>query len=75
MPTNLSDDLLIGAASIAQYVFGDDGRRAQRKIYHYGAMGYLPLRHFGRLIVGRRSEIARAMSALPVEPTEPANAG
>jgi hypothetical protein len=70
-PDSLSDDLLIGAAPIAEFLFGDDSRIAQRRVYHYVTMGYLPVRRLGRLIVARRTEIARAMSAFPVGPTEP----
>ena len=32
--SGLADDLLRGAAAIAQEMFGDSGRSAQRKVYH-----------------------------------------
>jgi hypothetical protein len=34
LPANLSSDLLRGAAQIAAEIYGDSGRKAQRRLYH-----------------------------------------
>lgn len=61
---SLRDDLLIGAAEIAEFLFGD--REKRRKVY--GLRKTLPLFNLGGEIAGRKStlrqHIARQESAI-----------
>jgi len=59
--SQLSDDLLIGAEAIAAYL----GWRA-RRVYYHASRGYLPIKHVGQLLVARKSELDRALSAMEV---------
>ena len=54
----LRDDLLTGAAAIAEYL----GWR-ERRVYYAADRGYLPVRHVGNLLVARKSELDSALSA------------
>ncbi len=54
----LSEDLLTGANAIAAYVGWD-----RRRIYHAAATGNLPIARVGNLLVARKSELERALSA------------
>ena len=56
--TKLSDDLLTGAAEIGAYLGWDE-----RRVYHSAARGYLPVTKVGALLVARKSELTRALSA------------
>ncbi len=57
----LADDLLDGAAEIAEFVFGDREQTSVRRIFYMIAHGLLPATKRGRRIFGRRSEIDRAL--------------
>jgi hypothetical protein len=58
MPTSrLSDDLLTGAAAIAEYVGWD-----VRRIYHAARCRHLPIGRAGQLLIARKSELDRALS-------------
>jgi hypothetical protein len=46
-------DLLRGAVEIAQYLYGDPGRR--RKVYHLAATSNLPIFKLGSMICARKS--------------------
>lgn len=56
-PTALADDLLTGAAAIAEYLGWN-----QRRIYHAASQGYLPIGRAGQLLIARKSELNRALS-------------
>lgn len=52
-----ADDLLIGAESIAEFVFGD--RKKRRKVYHLAATSHLPVFKLGSVICARRSVLLK----------------
>ena len=54
----LSDDLLTGAGAIAEYIGWD-----RRRIYYAVQRGSLPITRVGNLLVARKSELERALSA------------
>jgi hypothetical protein len=54
----LRDDLLTGAAAIAEYIGWPE-----RRVYYAADKGYLPVSHVGNLLVARKSELDRALSA------------
>jgi hypothetical protein len=51
----LSEDLLIGAEAIAQFIFGD--RRKRRQVYHLIQKGALPAFRLGATLCARRSTL------------------
>ena len=53
----LSDDLLYGAAAIAEYMFGD--KYSAAAIYHLAATGQLPLGKMGEILIGRKSTLTK----------------
>lgn len=55
---NLRDDLLTGAAAIADYTGWN-----VRKIYHAAECGHLPITRAGAILIARKSEIRSALSA------------
>jgi hypothetical protein len=58
MPASaLADDLLTGAAAIADYVGWD-----VRRIYHAARCRHLPIGRAGQLLIARKSELDRALS-------------
>jgi hypothetical protein len=55
-PTHhLSDDLIEGADSLAEFIYGS--RKERRKVYHLAEKGELPLFRLGAKICGRKSAI------------------
>jgi hypothetical protein len=52
----LGDDLLIGAAAIAAYL-----NVLERRVYHWGKRGYIPIFKIGPLLAARRSELDEAL--------------
>lgn len=56
--TNLRDDLLTGAAAIADYIGWN-----VRKVYHAAECGHLPITRAGAILIARKSEIRSALSA------------
>lgn len=57
--TPLADDLLTGAEQIAAYLGWP-----VRKIYHARRQGHLPIRTVGAILIARKSELDRVLSAL-----------
>jgi len=57
--TPLSADLLTGAEQIAAYLGWPT-----RKIYHARRQGHLPIRSVGAILIARKSELDRVLSAL-----------
>ena len=51
----LHDDILHGAAELAEFLYGQQGRR--RAIYHLIEKGQLPVFWLGSTICGRRSTL------------------
>jgi hypothetical protein len=51
----LGDDLLEGAAAIAQFLFNDPKKR--RKVYHLVEHSKLPVFWLGKIICGRKSTL------------------
>lgn len=51
-PDNLGDDLLHGAAAIAEFLFGDP--RQRRKVFHLVATTKMPVFRLGAMICARR---------------------
>ena len=69
----LADDLLYGAAAIAEFVFGDEEER--RKVYSLAEAKQLPVFYMGKIICSRRSSIlndiaARERAAATTQPAE-----
>jgi hypothetical protein len=66
LPT-LSDDLLYGAGAIAEFMFGKQNRRKnRRKVYGLVAAKLLPpfpAFHMGKIICGRKSSIKSWVTA------------
>jgi len=61
----LADDLLKGAAEIAQFVFGDDGVKARRKIYNLAqkrGTDRLPIFYMGNQMFARRSTLLKSIA-------------
>lgn len=56
-PEGLKDDLLHGAAEIAEFMFGDAGQR--RRIFHLVATTKIPVFRLGAMICARRSVLVR----------------
>jgi hypothetical protein len=65
-PPPLHEDLLNGAAEIAEFL-GPPWN--ERKVRHAKKNKYLPLFSVGRLIKGRKSELSRALSGERTPPT------
>lgn len=57
MQQKLSDDLLIGAEDIAEFMLGD--RTKRRRIYHLQETGQIPLFYMGKQLAGRRSTLRK----------------
>jgi hypothetical protein len=55
--TVLKDDLLTGADAIANHIGWPRWR-----VYYAAARGYLPIGHCGPTLIGRKSELDRALS-------------
>lgn len=51
----LADDILKGAAAIASYLFGSDGHRYRRKVYHWAETSKLPVFRLGSVLCARKS--------------------
>ena len=60
-PPTLSDDLLIGAASIAGFIFGSEDER--RRVYWLIERGELPIFRMGQIICVRKSTLLRTIEA------------
>ncbi len=59
-PTSIASDLIVGAASLARFIYGSDDERYQRRVYYLtSAACKRPLPHFrlGNQIAARRSTI------------------
>ena len=54
------DALIVGAAAIAEVVFGD--RTKTRQIYHAAERGYLPIFRLGATLTARRSTLNAHMA-------------
>ena len=52
----LNDDLLEGAAQIAEFLYGN-GRKHRRKIYHLAQTSRLPVFRLGTMLCARRSTL------------------
>ena len=63
----LGDDLLIGAAAIAQFLFGTAKKR--RKVYYL--RDRLPLFYLGSEIAGRKSTLTNSLPIRSAQPTTP----
>ena len=55
----LADDMLTGAAAIAEYLFGD--ARERRRVYHLARTGQIPVFHLGALVCARKSTLKAAV--------------
>ena len=54
-PNNLSEDLLVGADAIADFLFGDPSKR--RQVYHLAQTNQLPIFKLGASLCPRRSTL------------------
>jgi hypothetical protein len=54
----LSDDLLIGAKAIGNYL-----GLSPRKVYHWASTNKLPIFHIDKLIAARKSQLHEALKA------------
>lgn len=57
MKPNLGDDLLYGAKAIADYMFGDDSKKIQRRVYNYCANKQIPFFKMGSTVCAKKSRI------------------
>ena len=57
----LSEDLLIGAAAIAAFMFGDEHER--RRVYWMAGSGQLPVFRLGSTLCARKSSLLRSVEA------------
>lgn len=55
----LADDMLHGAKAIARFMYGDDGPKNQRRIYHAADKLGLPTFPMGATICARKSSILK----------------
>jgi hypothetical protein len=58
--SDLSQDLLYGAAAIARFL-----GLPRWRVYHAAAHGHLPIKRIGGTWVARKSELDRALSSAP----------
>ena len=58
----LADDLLIGAAAIADFIYGENSGK-RRKVYGLAENKALPIFHIGRELCARRSELKARLVA------------
>jgi hypothetical protein len=58
-PDSIADDLIVGAADLARFIYGSDEQRFQRRIYYRCSVAKLRLPHFrlGSQIAARRSTL------------------
>lgn len=58
-PDTLSDDIIVGAAELARFIYGSDEPRFQRRIYYLCTMSKRSLPHFrlGSKLAARRSTL------------------
>lgn len=56
-PEKLADDLLRGAAAIAEFVYGDSA--ARRKIFHLAETSRIPVFRLGSMLCARRSVLLK----------------
>lgn len=68
--SRIADDLLCGAGEIAEFLYGDPGRR--RRIYHPAERGGLPVFRLGAVLHARKSVLADyiAQQEVPTGPKE-----
>ena len=64
-PDTLADDLIVGAADLARFIYGSDEQRFQRRIYYLCTVAKRPLPHFrlGSQLAARRSTLLRWIAA------------
>lgn len=72
LPDTLGEDLLIGAAALARYVFGSDAPKYRRRIYYLCTAAKCPLPHLriGFQLAARKTTIARWIEAQEAQPEE-----
>jgi hypothetical protein len=58
----LAKDLLMGAAAIAAFMFGDEGER--RRVYWLAESGRIPVFRLGAILCARKSSLLRSFEAL-----------
>lgn len=61
-PSDTDRDILVGAAAIAEFMFGDASMR--RQIYYRAERGELPHFHWGNCICSTRTAILRMVARL-----------
>ena len=64
-PDILADDLIVGAADLARFLFGSDEQRFQRRIYYLCGVAKRRLPHFrlGSQLAARRSTLVAWIEA------------
>jgi hypothetical protein len=74
---SIGDDLLSGAAAIAEFLFGSPNER--RRVYHLAERGQIPVFYLGATLHARKSILARTISEKEKDTlargTEPADPG
>ncbi len=61
----LADDLMVGAKPIAKFIFGNDDKKSQRRVYHLAENAEenrLPFFWIGVNLAARKSELLEACS-------------
>jgi hypothetical protein len=59
-PTELADDTLRGADEIAEFIFGERGRR--RQVYYLAERSRLPVFRLGSVLCARKSVLLKWIS-------------
>ena len=64
-PDTLADDLIVGAAALARFIYGSDEQRFQRRVYYLCAVAKRRLPHFrlGSQLAARRSTLLAWIAA------------
>jgi hypothetical protein len=64
-PDTLADDILIGAAALAHFLFGSDEERLRRRVYYLTHTAKCRLPHFriGNQLAARRSTLVAWIAA------------
>lgn len=72
-PEKFSDDLLIGAAAIAEFIYGAPD--ARRSVFHLAASTQAPIGKLGSRLVARKSDLIDYLKPPRKPPGKPPNRG
>ena len=64
----LADDMLVGADTIATFIFGYDSAPNVRRVYHFVQTGTIPMFKLRGLLCARKSAILAEIKKQELEP-------